>query len=71
MALGTGLGIIACLFFGCWCLFIYLYWKQRTLVKVLSKMKFKLSDDNITMENLRANDTSSMESDDLFSVDLA
>ena len=68
MALGTGLGILACFFCACWCLFIYLYWKQRTLVKVLTKMKYKLSDDNITMENPGADDTSSMESVDLFGV---
>ena len=48
--------------------FIYLYWKQRTLVRVLTKMKYKLSDDNITMENPGADDTSSMESVDLFGV---
>ena len=68
MALGTGLGILAFFFCACWCLFIYLYWKQRTLMKVLTKMKYKLSDDNITMENPGADDTSSMESVDLFGV---
>ena len=53
----------------CWCTAgVFLYFKQYRLVKVLTKMKYKLSDDNITMENPGADDTSSMESVDLFGV---
>ena len=68
MALAAGLGSALLVIFACWCTFVFLYFKQYRLVKVLTKMKYKLSDDNITMENPGADDTSSMKSVDLFGV---
>ena len=68
MALAAGLGSAVLVIFACWCIFVFLYFKQYRLVKVLTKMKYKLSDNDITMENPRADDTSSMESVDLFTI---
>ena len=68
MALGTGLGLAACVFFACWCAFIYLYLKQRKLVKVLNKMKFKLSDEDLTAQTNSTMIDSSSESIEIYSA---
>ena len=59
----------SCMFFLCMLVLIYLSLLETTnSSERLTKMKYKLSDDNITMENPGADDTSSMESVDLIGV---
>ena len=68
MALGAGLGFAACVFFACWCIFMWLYLKQRQLVKRLMKMKFKLSDENLTAQTNSVMVDSSLESIEIYSA---
>ena len=53
LAAGLGTGMFVC-FIG-WIIFIYLYYKNKTLIELLRQLKFKLSNENVTDSNEEIN----------------
>ena len=56
VATALGTGFVVC--FVCWIVFVLLYCRKKKVVEMLSKMKFKLSDENLDQTSMDEVDTS-------------